>query len=429
MKHLFSAILPFNSYRLLSDLATVSLFQLTESIPIQVTATNFKGEFNLANIKPGTYTVYVHFIGFKTHKTNPFTLSGNATVLKLDPISLEIESINIGKVAVRANPNRPVYQLDKKTIYIENLLEAAGGTASDLLHRLPSVTQSPDGKIAIHGNSNLLIYIDGKPSALSGDELLQNTPASEVKKIELITSPSAKYDASGSGGIINLITRRSTLDGLNGNIQASADYLGGYSFDLLLNYKYRKFNFFAGLDHNQRRNRGDIDYFTHFLKIGSDFTKTGLQKAQRINTGLRSGFDYLASNTDKISITGNIGRFETSNNGAWEIVGSTRNTASDDNNRKGKYGGTDITYEHRFKTENKFFTISALWNTLSYDDNFVNLTEFSGTELMRQNTILSKISNNFQLNADYSTPAGKAGNLPAHTFQRPNPGWLRDLAV
>jgi len=393
------------------EYANISLFLLADSLPIQVTATNLKGEFSLANIKLGKYAILVHSIGFKDFKTNPFTLSANSSVFKLEPISLQMEAIAIGEVAVRANPNHPIFQLDKKIIYTENQLAAAGGTASELLRRLPSITQSPDGKIAIHGNSNLLIYIDGKPSALSGDELLQNTPASEIKKIELITSPSAKYDASGSGGIINLITRKSTLDGLNGNIQAAADHLGGYSSDLLLNYKYRKFSFFAGLDHNQRRNRGNIDYFTHFLTIGSDFTKIGLQKAQRINTGLRSGFDYLASNKDKISLSGNTGRFETSNNGAWEIAGSTRKTASDDNNRKGKYGGADITYEHRFKTENKILSISALWNTVSYDDNFINLTEFSGTELMRQNTILSKINNNFQFNADYSTPTAKAGNL------------------
>ena len=403
------------------EFANVSLIQLKDSLPIQVTATNPKGEFSLTNIKPGKYAISVHFIGFKEFKSNPITLSENFASFKLDPISLEIESVNLGEIAVTSNPNRPVYQLDKKTIYTGNQLSAAGGTASDLLHRLPSVSQGPDGRISIHGNSNLLIYIDGKPSALGGDDLLQNTPASEVKKIELITSPSAKYDASGSGGIINLIMKKSTLDGLNGNIQASSDHLGGYSSDLLLNYKYKKFSFFAGLDHNRRRNRGDMDFLTQFLSTGLDFSKTGLQKAQRTNTGIRSGFDYIHSNTDKISFVGSTGSFETNNNGSWLTNGlpdfnylpssTSGNTTSDDNNRKGKYGGADVTYEHKFKAENKFLTLSANWNTLNYDDNFLNKTDLSGIDLLKQTTILSKINNNFQFNTDYSTPAGKAGNL------------------
>ncbi|MEI7421295.1 MAG: TonB-dependent receptor [Prolixibacteraceae bacterium] len=403
------------------EFANVSLIQLKDSLPIQVTATNPKGEFSLANIKPGRYAIYVHFIGFKDFKSSPIILAENSATYKLEPISLEIESINLDEVAVTSNPNRPVYQLEKKTIYTGNQVSAAGGTASDLLHHLPAVTQAPDGSISIHGNSNLLVYIDGKPSALRGDELLQNMPASEVKKIELITSPSAKYDASGSGGIINLITKKSNLDGLNGNIQASSDHLGGYSSDLLLNYKYKKFSFFAGLDHNRRRNRGDMDYLTQFLSTGSDFSKTGLQKAQRINTGIRSGFDYLPSNTDKFSFVGSTGNFETNNNGSWLTnglpdftylpSGTSGNVTTDDNKRKGKYGGADVTYEHKFKTENKLLTLSASWNTLNYDDNYVNKTDISDIELLKQTTLLSKINNNFQFNTDYSTPAGKAGNL------------------
>ncbi len=240
------------------EYATVSLFHFNDSIPIRMTATNSKGDFSLPfdKAKAGDYLIVVRFIGFKEYKTKPFTLTANAQDRRLEPILLKPDSIDLSEVTVRANAGTPVYQPEKKIIYTENQLTGAGGSAADLLLKLPSLTQNPDGKIAIHGNSNLLVYINGKPSSLKGDELLQNTPAEEVKKIELITNPSAKYDASGSGGIINLITTKSTQDGFNGHVQAAIDHLGGYSSDLLLNYKYHKFSFFAGIDHNRRRNRG-----------------------------------------------------------------------------------------------------------------------------------------------------------------------------
>ncbi len=282
---------------------------------------------------------------------------------------LHIESLALGEVTVRANSSNPVFQLDKRTIYVENQISGAGGSASDILHKLPSVTQSPEGKIAIHGNSNLLIFINGKPSSLKGDELLQSTPAEEVKKIELITSPSAKYDAAGSGGIINLITKKRTMDGFNGNLFAS-DQLGGYSGDFLLNYKYKQFSFFAGIDQNRRRNQGEIDYVTDYLSYQStqpQFAKSGTQKAQRTNTGFRSGFDYTPNERNQLSFTGNGGNFETANNGDWKIaiipfgnISSKWNNASDVNYRNGRYGGADFTYEHKFHKPNKILSLSVL---------------------------------------------------------------------
>ncbi|HWS00448.1 MAG TPA: outer membrane beta-barrel family protein, partial [Prolixibacteraceae bacterium] len=311
------------------------------------------------------------------------------------------------------------YKLDKKTIYVENQISGAGGSAADLLYKLPSVTHSPDGKISIHGNSNLLIYVNGKPSSLKGNELLENTTAAEIKKIELITSPSAKYDASGSGGIINLITKKSTRDGFNGNILVAADQLGGYSADFLLNYKYKKFSFFTGIDNNKRKNEGDVDYITKYLASQTQFTQTGIQKSQRINTGFRAGADYEPNKSDKISISGNAGTFETNNNGDWQTTETNLlresipyNSVTNDNNRLGNYGGADASYTHLFKSPDQHLSISTLWNTLTYDDQYLNLiTDPNGTEQMKQTTYLDKKFRTGQFNTDFSTPAGNAGIL------------------
>ena len=191
------------------EYANILLYNLPDTIPPHITSTDSKGEFNFKNLQPGDYKVNVSFIGFTSFTTQPFSLKAETAVFQMDPISIHIDSRTIGEITIHAHSENAKYRLDKKTIYVENQISGAGGSAADLLRKLPSVSQSPDGKIAIHGNSNLLIYVNGKPTSLKGNDLLESTPAAEIKKIELITSPSAKYDASGSGGIINLVTVKS----------------------------------------------------------------------------------------------------------------------------------------------------------------------------------------------------------------------------
>ena len=401
------------------EYAIVSLLLLPDTIPFQYAASDLKGNFSFINLKAGNYSIIVHFMGFKNYKTQPISISGKESIVRLDPIPITIENVSVGEINVIAKSGNPVYQLGKKTIYTENQLSGAGGTASDLLHKLPSVTQGPDGSTAINGNSHLLVIINGKPSSLKGDELLQNTPASELKKMELITSPSAKYDASGSGGIINLITRKSTLQGLNGNVQVATDQLGGYSSDVLLNYKYNNLSLFGGLDQNRRRAQADIDYATNYITDKSQFNKSGTQKSERINTGFRTGLDYQSSAASKFSISANGGRLTINNNGNWETVTTKQsrsvpdqNMEADDNHKSGQYGGADVSYEFKFDSLKKTASFSALWNTLGYEDNYLNqINDLTGTEKMKQSTILNRIHNNCQFNADYITPAGKTGTF------------------
>ncbi len=422
------------------EFANISLFHQPDTIPFQVTATNAKGEFIFSNLRAGNYTVTVHFMGFKDFSSQSITLSEKTGEFRLEPIPLEIESQSLREISVTSNIRKPVYKLDKRTIYVENQMSGTGGSAYDLLYKLPSVTQKPDGQIAIHGNPNLLVFINGKPSSMKGTDLLEYTSASEVKRIELITSPSARYDASGSGGIINLITKRSTLDGFNGNVQTSVDHLGGYASDFLLNYKRNKFSFFVGVDNNRRRNKGDVDYVTNYLSDQYLFTQAGLQQAARINTGFRTGFDYLPSPNDKILFTGHTGTFETTNNGDWKTVksggtayiGATQNISMDNNDRKGHYSGADVTYEHKFKKSGKLISISALWNNLNYDDHYLNLvSDMAGKETMKQTTRLDKRFNNYQINADFTAPIRKAGNLELGTqlsFNNEQEGYQSELS-
>lgn len=401
------------------EYAFVSLILLPDTVPFQFAATDHKGEFSFSNLQTGNYHIVVHFMGFKNYKTHAINITGNDQVIRLEPLPISVENVALGEINVIARSGKPISQLDKKIIYVENQLSGAGGSASDLLHKLPSVTQGPDESIAINGNNHLLVFINGKPSALKGDELLQNTPASEIKKIELITSPSAKYDASGSGGIINLITKKSTLQGFNGNVQMATDQLGGYSSDLLLNYKYKNLSLFGGLDQNRRRTRADFDYTTNYPTGNSQFNKSGKQESERINTGFRTGLDYQPSAANKFSISANGGSLTINNNGNWETVTTNKtkiipdqNKETDDNHKSGHYGGADASYEFKFDSLKKIISISALWNTIGFDDNYLNqIDDLTGTEKMKQSTIINRVHNSCQINTDFTTPTGKNGTL------------------
>lgn len=402
------------------EFATISLLQETDTIPMQYTVTNAKGEFYFGHLAPGKYWVSVYYMGFKRYLSPTAELGQATTEYRFETFHLQPETLTIGEVTVNSNLGTPKYQTEKKTIYVENQLSGSGGTAFDLLHKLPSITQNMEGQLTIHGNPNLLVLINGKPSSMKGTELLEYTAASEIRKIEIITSPSAKYDATGSGGIINLITKKNTLNGLDGNLQGSVDHLGGYSSDLLMNYKRNKISFFAGIDNNRRKNKGDVKYETDWLQEQSHFFQTGQQTSQRYNFALRSGFDYTPTSFDKLSVSGHHGIFETTNHGNWQISQSGGTAypdglygqATDHNNRPGDYSGADLTYEHTFKTANRSLSLSALWNALNYNDQFYNLVDDkSGTQMSSQTTTLDKKFNNYQYNLDFSTPTGKVGIL------------------
>ena len=399
------------------EFVSILLFHPNDSLPLQIAISDARGEFHFKNIQPGNYSLHLSLLGFKNYTTRTFNLTGKEAEFQLDPISIHMDTRTLNEVTVQARAGATSYRLDKQTIYTENQLSGAGGSASDLLHKLPSVTQSPDGQIAIHGNTNLLVFINGKPSSMKGNELLENTSASEIKKIELITSPSAKYDASGSGGIINLITKKNMADGFNGNIMVAGDHLGGNASDFLLNYKYKKISFFSGIDINKRRNEADIDYVTHFLSNLSDFTETGVQKSQRTNTGIRAGVDYLPNENNKLLFSSNFGSFQTNNDGDWHTLQTTSGNsiagaATDGDKRTGHYSGADATFEHKYGSTGKAISISALWNSLKYDDQYLNqLNNATGTGSMSQTTELNKTYDNYQFNLDFNTPTGKAGNF------------------
>lgn len=279
------------------DHASIGLLN-QDNKEINGTTSNEKGEFSMDHIASGTYKVAVFYAGYKNKTTADVQLGDNNAVVALGDIPLAngetaIEGVTIvGKKAVIEN------KVDKIVFNAANDVTSQNGAAIDVLRKVPQVTVDVDGNVELQGNANIRFLINGKPSSIFGNSLadaLASIPASQIKSIEVVSSPGAKYDAQGTGGIINIVLKDNKVRGINGSVNAT----GGTLFEtgsLNLNYKNNNFSmnaFFSGnaqlkakTPFSQDRTSRDAasNTSTHLLQDGyTDFERHGYR------TGL--GFD------------------------------------------------------------------------------------------------------------------------------------------
>ena len=226
------------------EFATISLANNDNPGQIKGVITDGSGFFNIQLI-PGTYNFKVEFIGFI-----PFTIENLVITETKDfgKIGLKISQNLLNEVELIADKTEVEIKLDKRIYNVGKDLTVRGGNVADVLGNVPSVSVDLEGNVSLRGNENVRILINGKPSGLvgiSGPQGLQNLPAESIDKVEVITSPSARYGAEGTAGIINVILRKDNLNGLNGNFVANGGIPERYSGSLNVNYRTGKINFFS----------------------------------------------------------------------------------------------------------------------------------------------------------------------------------------
>src|SRR5579872_3314642 len=206
------------------EYATISVFRPKEAKPISGGMTNKKGLFVIDGLQPGSYAVTVDIIGYGTLTMGPYKLDAGKPVVSLGDIAAGKKVTEMAAATVTATRGLVENKLDKMVYNVEKDVTSLGGVATDVLKKIPMVSVDVDGNVDIMGNSNILFLINGRPSSIFGNNLadaLQTIPASQIKSIEVITTPGAKYDAEGTGGIINIILKDNRLNGINGNISVT----------------------------------------------------------------------------------------------------------------------------------------------------------------------------------------------------------------
>lgn len=244
------------------EYATITFTNGTSTKAIAGGITNPKGEFNI-DITPGVYDIKIEFISFK-----PIRIKDRKLLEKtnLGEITLVEDAAQLSEVVVRAEKTTVEIKLDKKVYSVGNDLMVKGGTVSDVLDNIPSVSVSAEGAVALRGNESVTIFIDGKPSnAININEALRLISADAIDKVEVITNPSARYDAEGGAGILNIILKKGKNQGLNGTFIGATGYPENNSFSGTLNYKSKNYNLFTNQGLAKRLNLGRSLTQTNYL--------------------------------------------------------------------------------------------------------------------------------------------------------------------
>jgi len=250
--------------------------------------TDDKGQYNV-DVAPGTYDIVFTFFSYKTvtQAAKQITADTNLGTTLLTVDATEIEGVEV--IAERSTVE---LKLDKRVYTIGSDMTVRGGTVSDVLDNVPSLSVDAEGNVALRGNQSVTILIDGRPSNLAGSnvaEVLRLLPADSVDKVEVITNPSARYDAEGGGGIVNIILKKGRAGGFNGSVIATTGDPANHGLSTNLNYRSENFNIFSNIGYNYRNNPGNS--FTNSRYLDEDNNTTSYTNERRTNDRLRKGFN------------------------------------------------------------------------------------------------------------------------------------------
>ena len=237
------------------EYANVVLYRQSDSSLVTGTVTRADGSYVLTNVPAGRFYLELSFMGFRLHRIDDVQVAAGAKVA-LGRTALRQTAVAMPGVEATAERPSLSYKIDKKVIEVARQVTAASGTAIDVLENVPSVKVDAEGNVALRGSRNFSVLIDGRPTLLDPSDALRQMPAGTLDRIEIITNPSAKYDAEGTAGIINLITKRRRGSGLSGVVNANGGLWGRHGGDFTLSWTSGIVSVFAAADYNRRPTPG-----------------------------------------------------------------------------------------------------------------------------------------------------------------------------
>lgn len=380
--------------------------------------TDIDGKFNIKSPK-GFYEISIEYISFKSKKYPKQNITSN---LDLGIIKLSEDSKSLNEVVIIAEKTTVDIRLDKKVFNIGKDLSIRGGNASDVLGNVPSVQVDVEGTVSLRGNENVTILIDGRPSALvgmNGADALRQIPAEAIEKIEVITSPSARYDAEGTAGILNIILRKNKLTGFNGSLQLDLGIPARVGAAFNANWRTEKWNLFTntGFRYNETPGNAfsDSDFLSstaqnakviesrNFGRLGrSVFTSFGAEYYLTKNSSIIGNIVFNGGNDDDVN-TNDIIRYNTQ--GAInEATLRTENEGEDENRIQ-----YTLDYVNNFDNNGKRLSVNLQYSTEN-EDILNNITEFdTQANLLNdlEQVIEEQNENRALLQIDYVIPVGE----------------------
>lgn len=409
--------------------ANVVLFSMRDSSMVTGGVTAMDGTFKLEKVPFGGFYMVANFIGFKKENIQGIKITPKKTALNVGLIHLHSSSENLEAVEITAQKEHVEYQIDKKVVNVGQDIMAQGGTAVTALENIPSIQTDIDGNVSLRGSSSFTVLVDGRPSVLEGTDALQQIPASNIEKIEIITNPSAKYDPDGVAGIINVVLKEKIEKGFSGVVNAAVASNESYSFDFLLNYRYKKFNFFAGADYRDNNRSGDRNSKNETYRNDTTYYRNsfGDRGRGRVGYGARAGFDYYLSDKTTIGVQGRAGYYEFNGGGTTKLHVFSDPVSTDQYSitqktmvRNGTYYNATLNFQHKFDDFGHMLEGSANYKSRDGDDtddqeeydtdadwNIIEDEPFS----IRTTEVDTE--DEFRFKLDYTKPIGEEGKFEA----------------
>lgn len=341
------------------EYADIILLDKEKKISISNVSSQSNGHFQFTGIKEGEYSLMVRLIGYDIFTLESVLINSATPTLNLGIIQLHPLEIGLAEVVIEASKRQVIYKLDKKIIEASNNLMGSGGTAVDILENAPSIRVGVDGDVTFRGSSGFKVYIDGKPSFYTGTQALQQVPAGQIENIEIITTPSARYDSEGEVGMINIITKKNSRQGMNGMVNFYGSTVLSNGTDFLLSQQHKKLRLHLAGHWNQPIR--ESDFYQNKGTLVDDLSTVsiseGTRKSKSYHYGLRGGIDYaFTSKTavnaeiqvvyDKFTRNGNLDYSETSDlNG---IIGSNEYNSRDEYDLHATVNIGKVGFSHKF---------------------------------------------------------------------------------
>lgn len=359
------------------EYANVTVHNAIDSSFVNGTVSGNNGELILANLPEGKFYVTISYIGYEKKLISDVTISAAKSEVSLGVIKLASEDVKLGSVNVIAEKPSEELHLDKKVINVSQNLSASGGTALDVLQNQPAIQVDQDGNVTIRGNSNFAVQVNGKPSPLQGSDALRQIPANMIDNIELITNPSAKYDAEGSAGIINIVLKKQTDNSTSGVVNAGVGSRTKYNGDFTLNYKTPEYSLTGSFDY--RKNTSTMNQYFDRLILATTSSPASLLRTsmgglfERDNYNLKAGIDYNLSDNSSISYSLSYGQFSMNRDFNFEYT-DFRGTESgnelyklsnDKNNLDVNYINSSIYFTQQFEPKVEELSLEATYTNVT----------------------------------------------------------------
>ena len=399
------------------EYATLVIQSVDDPSKVSGGITDINGKFKVAT-PPGNYNLRVEYISYQSYVKNNQEISKS---VDLGTIRLSIDATQLEEMVVVGEKTTVEVRLDKKIYNVGKDLTNSGATISDALDNIPSVTVDVDGAVALRGNGNVRILINGRPSALAGfgsTDALRQLPADAIEKVEVITSPSARYDAEGTAGILNIVLKKEKTRGFNGVINTTVGYPDAASLTANLNLRKDKYNIFNTIGYSYRTPPGN-GLFDNTYQEGAFDRIIEDRDINRKNRGfnMNLGIEYFLTETSSLTASA-FGRIndgeDVTDNTTSRFIGTeidSRTLRIEDEQEEEKSAQFSLNYNNDFNTEGHKLTVDL---QLSYNEELKPITiiennTFPNTEFIANENIRElEFQNEYLAQVDYVLPMGEA---------------------